>query len=89
MTCSDTGTLPDWVDVPTASRRTGFDASSILRLIEDGTMPVMQLAGPERTSHRLPRQLIEDARAAVMAGGQVELRDFARTWAARNATEVS
>jgi hypothetical protein len=74
----------DWVDVSYASERTGFSAVAILRLIQDGDMPAMQVRGAERTAHRLPRRLIEEAYAAVMGGGQVELREFARQWAARN-----
>jgi hypothetical protein len=76
----------DWVDVAYASRRTGFSAVAILRLIQDGDMPAMQVRSFKRTSHRLPRRLVDEAYAAVMAGGQVELREFARQWSARNAT---
>jgi len=74
----------DWVDVAYASRRTGFSAVAILRLITDGDMPAMQVRARKRTTHRLPRRLVDEAHAAVMAGGQVELREFARQWAARN-----
>ena len=76
----------DWVDVAYASRRTGFSAVAILRLIQDGDMPAMQVRSFKRTSHRLPRRLVDEAYAAVMAGGQVELREVARQWSARNAT---
>jgi hypothetical protein len=76
----------DWVDVSYASKRTGFSAVAILRLVADGDMPAMQVRSHRRTSHRLPRRLVDEAYAAVMAGGQVELREFARQWAARNAT---
>jgi len=76
----------DWVDLSYASERTGFSAVAILRLIQDGDLPAMQVRGPERTSHRLPRRLVDEAYAAVMAGAQVELREFARQWSARNAT---
>jgi hypothetical protein len=48
-------------------------------------MPAMQVRGAERTTHRLPRRLVDEAYAAVMSGGQVELREFARQWSARNA----
>jgi hypothetical protein len=75
----------DWVDLTYASERTGFSSVAILRLIQDGDMPAMQVRGAERTTHRLPRRLVDEAYAAVMAGGQVELREFARQWSARNA----
>jgi hypothetical protein len=74
----------DWVDVSYASERTGFSSVMILRLIADGDMPAMQIKASERTTHRLPRRLVDEAHAKVMAGGQVELREFCRQWAARN-----
>jgi hypothetical protein len=76
----------DWVDVAYASERTGFSDVLILRLIAEGDMPAMQVRASARTTHRLPRRLVDEAYAAVMAGGQVELREFARQWSARNAT---
>lgn len=76
----------DWVDVAYASGRTGFSHVAILRLIADGDMPAMQVRARKRTTHRIPRRLVDEAVAAVMAGGQVELREFARQWVARNAT---
>jgi hypothetical protein len=45
----------------------------------------MQVRGKQRTAHRVPRDLVEKARRVVFAGGQVELREFARQWAALNA----
>jgi hypothetical protein len=75
----------EWVDVGVAATRLGFDAGTILRLIQEGALPAIQIAGRARTAHRLPRRLIDEAYAAVMAGGQVELREFARQWSARNA----
>jgi hypothetical protein len=60
---------------------------TILRLIQDGDLPAIQVKGTVRTSHRLPRRLVEEAYALVMAGGQVELRGFARRWAAAQASE--
>ena len=79
----------DWVDVAYASDRTGFSDVAILRLIQDGDMPAMQVRAAKRTSHRIPRRLVDEAHAAVMAGGQVELREFARQWSARNATDAA
>lgn len=75
----------EWVDIAYASERTGFSSVLILGLIEDGDMPAMQVKGARRTAHRLPRRLVDEAHAKVMAGGKVELREFARQWAARNA----
>ena len=77
--------VAEWVDLSYASERTGFSSVAILRLIQDGDMPAMQVRGAERTTHRLPRRLVDEAYAAVMSGGQVELREFARQWSARNA----
>lgn len=74
----------DWVDIAYASERTGFSSVMILRLIEDGDMPAMQIKRARRTTHRIPRRLVDEAHAKVMAGGKVELGTFARQWAARN-----
>jgi hypothetical protein len=79
----------DWVDIAYASQQTGFSDVAILRLIQDGDMPAMQVRSRKRTTHRLPRRLVDEARAKVMAGGQVELREFARQWSARNAQLVA
>lgn len=79
--------VEEWVDIGYAANRTGFDEMTIRRLIECGDMPAMQVTGASgsRTFCKIPRALIDEARAAVMAGAQVELRAFARAWAARNA----
>lgn len=77
----------EWVTVDEVAERLPFSASLISQLIRDGVMPSIRIAGAKRSSHRIPRRLVEDAYAAVMAGGQVELRDFCRSWTARNATE--
>lgn len=74
----------DWVDISYASGRTGFSDVLILRLIQDGDMPAMQVRSKRRTTHRVPRRLFDEAYAKVMSGGQVELREFARQWSARN-----
>jgi hypothetical protein len=78
----------DWVDIAYASDRTGFSDVLILRLIQDGDMPAMQVRSKRRTAHRVPRRLFDEAYAAVMSGAQVELREFARQWSARNAAEA-
>ncbi len=75
----------EWMDLRVAAAQLGFDAGTLLRLIQDGDMPAMQVRGQKRTAHRLPRSLVDEARQTVFAGGQVELREFARQWAARNA----
>jgi hypothetical protein len=76
----------EWVTVNDASARLGFSRELIALLIRDGDMPSMRLAGSTgRARHRIPRRLVEDVCAVVMSGGQVELRDFCRTWTARNA----
>lgn len=82
---SATAESDDWVDVGYAASQLGFSDVTILRLIQDGDMPAMQVAGPKRLAHKLPRALVEEARRAVFAGAQVELREFGRQWAARNA----
>lgn len=84
-----TDSAGEWMDLPDAAVRLGFDAGTILRLIQDGDMPAMQLRGGKRTAHRLPTALINEARQRVLAGGQVELREFARQWAARNAAPAA
>ena len=70
----------EWVDISYASNRLGFDSVTILRLIHDGDLPAIQVKGQARTAHRLPRRLVDEAYAEAMAGGQVELRTFARQW---------
>ena len=79
--------VSEWVDISYMAEKTGFDEVTLRRLIDSGDLPAMQVAGAARTSHKIPRRLVDEAYAAVMAGGQVELRAFAREWAARNATE--
>lgn len=81
-----TDSADEWMDLADAAPRLGFDAGTILRLIQDGDMPAIQLRGQKRTAHRLPTALVNEARRRVFTGGQVELREFARQWAARNAT---
>lgn len=78
----------DWIGLAEAALALGFDSDVILRLIRDGDMPAIQIRGKQgnRTAHRLPRRLIDEARRMVFTGGQVELREFARQWSARNAT---
>lgn len=81
-------TASEWVDLGYMSERTGFDEVTLRRLIESGDLPAMQVASAQRTSHKIPRRLVDEAYRAVMAGGQVELRAFARAWAARNSTSA-
>jgi hypothetical protein len=75
----------EWVDLGYMADKTGFDEVTLRRLIDSGDLPVMQVASPQRTSHKIPRRLVDEAYAAVMAGAQVELRAFSRAWSARNA----
>lgn len=79
--------VSEWVDLGYAAERTGFDEATLRQLIEDGDMPAMQVAATsrKRTFRKVPRRLVDEAYAAVMAGGQVELRSFARAWSERNA----
>jgi len=80
--------LGEWVDIRYMAEKTGFDDVTLLRLIDSGDLPVMQVASnPQRTFHKIPRRLVDDAYAAVMAGGQVELKAFCRSWSARNAAD--
>ena len=78
------------VDLGYAAEKTGFDEYTLRRLIDSGDLPAMQLANAtgDRTFRKVPRALIDAAHAVVMSGGQVELREFCRQWAARNATEA-
>ena len=81
-----TDSADEWMDLADAAPRLGFDAGTILRLIQDGDIPVLQVAGRKRTANRIPRALVDEARRLVFAGGQIELRAFARQWSARNQT---
>jgi hypothetical protein len=76
--------VSEWVDLGYMADKTGFDEVTLRRLIDSGDLPAMQVAGATRTSHKIPRRLVDEAYAAVMAGAQVELRAFARKWAQRN-----
>ena len=79
----------EWADLGYMADRTGFGEMTLRKLIEDGDLPALQLAGSSRTSTRVPRRLVDEAYAAVMhAGRVVELRDFCREWKARNAAEA-
>jgi hypothetical protein len=77
--------VSEWVDLGYAADKTGFDEVTLRRLIDSGDFPAMQVKGATRTSHKIPRRLVDEAYAAVMTGGQVELKSFARAWSARNA----
>lgn len=81
--------VSEWVDLGYASEKTGFDEVTLRRLIESGDLPAMQMASAQRTFHKIPRRLVDEAYAAVMAGGQVELRAFARAWSARNSAATA
>jgi hypothetical protein len=76
----------EWADLGYMAEKTGFDVITLRRLIDSGDLPAMQLAGSSRTTHKIPRRLADEAYAAVMRAGRVvELREFCRQWAARNA----
>jgi len=75
----------EWVDLGYMADKTGFDEVTLRRMIESGDLPAMQVASAQRTFHKIPRRLVDEAYAAVMGGAQVELRAFCRTWASRNA----
>jgi hypothetical protein len=74
----------DWLTIGAFADLLPFSSSLINQLCNEGVMPSMRIAGAKRNTHWLPRRLADDLRAAVMSGGQVELRDFCRTWAASN-----
>lgn len=71
----------DWMSTTQAGGKLGYSATSIWRLCRDGDLPNMR-AGKE---FRVPAQLVKDACDAVRAGGSIDLVEFAREWAARNA----
>jgi hypothetical protein len=77
--------LSEWVDLGYMADKTGFDEVTLRRMIDSGDLPAMQVASTQRTFHKIPRRLVDEAYSAVMAGGQVELRAFCRQWSARNA----
>lgn len=79
----------EWMDLGDAAAALGFDPVTLLRLIQDGDFPAIQIRGAKRTAHRVPRALVKAARAVVFAGGQVELREFARRWAAASVEAVA
>lgn len=81
-----TAVADEWIEVGDAATMLGFDAETIHRLVRDKSWPSIGIAGNGRTARRIPRALVIEARRAVFSGETVELRDFARTWSARNAS---
>lgn len=75
----------EWVDIAFAADRLGMKPPTIWRLVNDGIIPSIRAEDAEGSTYRLPGQLIEDARRAVMAGGKIVLREFAQEWTARHA----
>lgn len=71
-------TSEDWVSTSQAGDRLGYAQVTIWRMCKAGELPSMR-AGKE---FRLPRRLVEDAISAVMAGGSIDLREFAQQWTA-------
>lgn len=76
----------EWVDLSYMAEKTGFDEVTLWRMIESRDLPAMQVTRGQRTFHKIPRRLVDEAYAAVMGGAQVELRAFCRAWSARNAS---
>lgn len=76
----------EWVDIAFAAARLGMKIPTVWRLVNDGTIPSIRAEAAVGSTYRVPGQLIEDARRAVLAGGKIVLRDFAREWAAKHAT---
>src|ERR1700761_4881888 len=62
----------EWLDLADAAPRLGFDTATLLRHLQAGGLPVMQLRGEKRTAHRIPRDFVDQARRIVFGGGQVE-----------------
>lgn len=62
-----------------AAERLGFSQVTIWRAL--GDLPHLRVGA----AIRIPRQLVEDAREAVMAGRSIVLSDFAREWASSRA----
>jgi hypothetical protein len=85
MTDVTPASADEWIEVGDAASMLGYDADTILRLVRDESWPSIGIAGKRRTARRIPRALVTEARQRVFAGGQVELREFARQWSARNA----
>jgi hypothetical protein len=81
----DRAVAGEWVDIAYAAARLGFSDVTIWRLVDEGVIPSLRANDAVRSTYRLPGQLVEDARRAVMAGGKVVLREFAQDWVARNA----
>jgi excisionase family DNA binding protein len=75
----------EWVDIAFAAARLGMSPPTIWRLVNDGVIPSIRAEDAVGSTYRVPGQLFEDARRAVMAGGKIVLREFAREWAAGHA----
>ena len=70
------------IPVPDAAWMLGVDVMTIHRLITEGTLPAGCIRRKGKRLWRVPRGLVEGFVAAVNAGGQVSLDDYAAAWSA-------
>lgn len=80
MTAAATDASAAWFSTTRAATRLGCSAVTIWRLIKAEAIPAIR---PGR-AYRIPGEFVDDAYAAVMNGGQIDLADFGRQWVARN-----
>jgi excisionase family DNA binding protein len=66
--------------VPEVARLLGVDHMTVHRLIGDGVIPAGRIVNGKRDLWRVPAGLVLGFLAAVNAGGQVSLDDFAAAW---------
>jgi len=71
------------IAVPDAAWMLGVDEMTVHRLIADGVIPAGCIRRKGKRLWRVPRALVEGFLAAVNAGGQVSLDDYAAEWSTR------
>jgi hypothetical protein len=73
----------DWIEVEAAAARLGLPYAAVLLLVQTGVIPSIRAVSANRSPYKIPVRLVEDARQAVLNGGQVVLAEFAPLWVAR------
>jgi excisionase family DNA binding protein len=71
------------IPVPDAAWLLGVDEMTIHRLIAEKVIPAGRIInGKHKQTWRVPRALVEGFVAAIYAGAQVSLDDYAAAWSA-------
>lgn len=69
--------------VPEVARLLGVDVMTVHRLIAERVIPAGRIVNGKRDLWRIPGGLVLGFLAAINAGGQVSLDDYAAAWSAQ------